>query len=552
MQEYQIIIPMSGFGERFRRAGYKIPKPFINIEGLPIIQHVINMFPGEQDFIFICNENHIKNYHIDNILNDICPTGQVISIAEHKLGPIYAVNEVMSKVSDHKQLIINYCDFFVYWHWSKFKEYIDKYNCDGALTCYRGFHPHSLGNTNYAYVRESNRDLIDIQEKKPFTDNRMQEFASSGTYHFKSKRILIDAIKYMFKNKLTINNEYYVSLAYKYLINKDYSTKIYPLQHFFQWGTPEDVSDYTYFSEMFKSIHKQKKYKKTLKHKLIVPAAGLGLRFQKKGYSVIKPLIKVSGKEMIVQSCSNISASEAYVISRKNTLKKNSFDFNFVHKIIELNKPTNGQATTAMLGVKEYLLSNNDNSKIPITITACDTSFTYNQKEFNSLLGTNYDIIVWSIKGYPNSKKFPEMYGWLEECADGSIKKVSVKKPIKNNIENAIVLGTFTFRNAEIYSKCYASLVERNGKVNSEYYIDELVNDAITMGYNCKIFLVDSYLCWGTPADLETFNYWQACFHKWNHHPYTLQSDFMIDKNDCEILVDKYSDQNFSKKEHDQ
>ena len=114
------------------------------------------------------------------------------------------------------------------------------------------------------------------------------------------------------------------------------------------------------------------------------------------------------------------------------------------------------------------------------------------------------------------------------------------------------MLGTFTFKNAEIYSKCYNALVERNGKVNSEYYIDELVNDAIAMGYNCKIFLVDSYLCWGTPADLETFNYWQSCFHKWSHHPYTMQSDFMISKNDYNILEDKYSDQNFSKNEHDQ
>ena len=112
MQDYQIIIPMSGFGERFRRAGYKTPKPLISIEGLPIIQHVINMFPGEKDFIFICNENHIKNYQIDKILGDICPTGRVISIAEHKLGPVYAVSKALSNIDDNKQLIINYCDFF--------------------------------------------------------------------------------------------------------------------------------------------------------------------------------------------------------------------------------------------------------------------------------------------------------------------------------------------------------------------------------------------------------------------------------------------------------
>jgi len=56
----QIIIPMSGFGERFRRAGYKIPKPLIEVGGKPIIAHVIDLFPGEDDFTFICNEDHLS------------------------------------------------------------------------------------------------------------------------------------------------------------------------------------------------------------------------------------------------------------------------------------------------------------------------------------------------------------------------------------------------------------------------------------------------------------------------------------------------------------
>ena len=53
----QIIIPMSGFGERFRAAGYSIPKPLIEVDGKTIIQHVVEMFPGENDITFICNKD---------------------------------------------------------------------------------------------------------------------------------------------------------------------------------------------------------------------------------------------------------------------------------------------------------------------------------------------------------------------------------------------------------------------------------------------------------------------------------------------------------------
>ena len=51
----QIIIPMSGFGERFRSAGYTVPKPLIEVEGKPIIQHVVEMFSDEDDFILTVN-----------------------------------------------------------------------------------------------------------------------------------------------------------------------------------------------------------------------------------------------------------------------------------------------------------------------------------------------------------------------------------------------------------------------------------------------------------------------------------------------------------------
>ncbi len=66
---------------------------------------------------------------------------------------------------------------------------------------------------------------------------------------------------------------------------------------------------------------------------------------------------------------------------------------------------------------------------------------------------------------------------------------------------------------------------KRKAKVNNEYYVDTAINDSIEMGLNCVVFEIESYLCWGTPNDLKTFNYWQACFHKWKGHPYKMQKD---------------------------
>ena len=56
---FQLIIPMSGFGERFKKKGYRMPKPLIEINGKPIIEYVIKMFPNTENIIFICNKEHI-------------------------------------------------------------------------------------------------------------------------------------------------------------------------------------------------------------------------------------------------------------------------------------------------------------------------------------------------------------------------------------------------------------------------------------------------------------------------------------------------------------
>ena len=69
----QIVIPMSGFGERFRIAGYTIPKSLIIVEGKTIIQHIVEMFSKEDDFIFICNKDHLADpeYKMQSTLEEL-------------------------------------------------------------------------------------------------------------------------------------------------------------------------------------------------------------------------------------------------------------------------------------------------------------------------------------------------------------------------------------------------------------------------------------------------------------------------------------------------
>ncbi|MBI4083894.1 MAG: NTP transferase domain-containing protein, partial [Candidatus Lambdaproteobacteria bacterium] len=133
----QIIVPMSGFGERFRRAGYDVPKALIPVEGRPIIAHVAGLFPGEDDFLFICNQDHLDTprYRMREQLRAIRPGGKVEGIAPHKLGPVNAVLQARAHVKLDEPVIVNYCDFACTWDYSRFKALVLESRCDGAIAC---------------------------------------------------------------------------------------------------------------------------------------------------------------------------------------------------------------------------------------------------------------------------------------------------------------------------------------------------------------------------------------------------------------------------------
>ena len=544
----QIIIPMSGYGERFRRVGYTTPKPLIEIDGKPIIAHVIDMFPGEQDFIFICNQEHLSNadYRMEEILKKYCPSGQIVGIPPHKLGPIHAVQQIEHLIDLNRPTIVNYCDFTCYWDWLHFKEFVNKSKCVGAIPAYKGFHPHTLGSTNYAYIQEKNGWIQDIQEKQPYTDNRMEEFASSGTYYFSSGQIMGDAFRHTMDQKLNVGGEYYVSLAYKPLLSENQQVAVYPLQHFMQWGTPEDVAEYNGWSKAFKALIDKEKDNSIPNGTLVIPMAGLGQRFKNEDYSETKPLISVSGLPMVIQATHSLpSAIRNVFVLRKDMdgyeqiseLLKQTFENTVIKKLDEVS---DGQATTAKIGLDAVEAITDGGLQGSITFGACDFGALYSEDKLQSLMtDSEIDVIVWGVRGNANAIRYPHMFGWIDETAC-DIHNVLVKTPLEHPESDPIVLGTFTFRSSDVFQKAITHMYERKAMINGEYYLDTIVNDALALGMKCKLFEVDSYLSWGTPNDLRTFEYWQSCFHKWPSHPYKLELDSHIPRDAISTLDKNY------------
>lgn len=513
---------MSGIGKRFLDAGYVDPKPLILVEGKPIIAHVVDMFPGETKFTFICNQDHLNNTNMRQVLMDLVPDGNVISIEPHKKGPVFAVSKVYDLLDEDEEVIVNYCDFGKNWNYKEFLDDVRSTNADGAVSAYRGFHPHMLGTINYAFIREKDHWMLEIQEKKPFTSDRMSEYASDGTYYFRTGEILKKYFDLAISEDISVNGEYYVSVVYNLLINDHLKVRIFEIDHMLQWGTPGELAEYLYWSDMFKEISLYKSSSEVdLKALNVIPMAGKGSRFTDKGFKIPKPLIPINDEPMVVSAAKSLPTSNRYVfVCQEDHLKKYPIESELSKsfkdiKIVGLNGITEGQAITVKLGLV------GEEKQRPLFIAASDNDMIYDRELLFKHLDTNNpDVIVFTFSGSPSTAKNPNMYGWVKN--DGiDVENVSVKIPISNIPQNDdAIVGSFYFKSIKLYEDILTELINRNLRINNEFYIDSMVGLAKELGYRVTVFKIKKYICWGTPDDYYTYVYWQTFFRQASWHPY--------------------------------
>lgn len=258
-----IIIPMTGYGSRFAAAGYKELKPFIKIQGKPILQWIIEgMYPGETNILFICRQEHLETIpNMREELLKIAPTAQIYGIEDWiKKGPVFDVLRAEQYIPDQEPCIINYCDFYMYWDWKAFQENVQKQECDGCVPCYTGFHPHLLPAKNlYASCLVDDEDnLIEIREKYSFEADKTKARHSPGVYYFRTGKLMKTYCQKLVDGKETLNGEYYASLLYNYMVRDGLKVWVPTnVEQFCQWGTPEDLEEYLFWTEIVRRFDKR-------------------------------------------------------------------------------------------------------------------------------------------------------------------------------------------------------------------------------------------------------------------------------------------------------
>ena len=374
-----------------------------------------------------------------------------------------------------------------------------------------------LGSDNYAFCKmDENNKILEIREKKPFTDNKMSEFASTGTYYFKKGSYVKKYFKQLMDEDLNINGEFYVSLVYNLLIRDELVNLVYEVPHMLQWGTPFDLDVYNSWSNYYRKTLEGQKEVILENCILALPMAGAGSRFKDSGYVESKPFISVNGKNMVDQAVRCLPKTDDIIYACLKGHHSPGQNTVWIDNVLD------GQACTT-----ERIINVCDPDS-SILVSACDNGVFYDADKFLDLANDEEnDIIVWTYRNNYTSHLQPEAYSWVKCDNDGNVSQVDIKKFTGTNpVKEFAITGTMFFRSKEVFSRSLDSLYENNNRTNGEFYVDSMLNEAIQLGYKVKNFEVDNYICWGTPNDLKTYEYWQKFFNKVDWHPYTYNEDY--------------------------
>ena len=229
---------------------------------------------------------------------------------------------------------------------------------------------------------------------------------------------------------------------------------------------------------------------------VLIPMAGAGSRFEQAGYTFPKPLIDVKGKPMIQVVVENLNIKANYIfIVQKSHREKYNLDtlLNLITpdcKIVEVEGVTEGAAVTALMA-KEYI--NNDQ---PLFFANSDQFVEWDSNEFMYKMNeTQADGGIVTFRATHPKWSFAK----IDE--NGLVTEVAEKNPISD----IATVGYYYWKHGSDFVKYAEQMIEKNIRVNNEFYVCPVFNQAVEDCKQIRTFDVEGMWGLGTPEDLNYY-----------------------------------------------
>lgn len=503
-----LIIPMSGQGTRYQKAGYTVPKPAIMINQEEMLSRLLTCFPQTWPSVFVMAENH-RETSLPSLVSRCRPQGKQAFIPPHTMGPLPAIEKALDSIPKDQPVLVSYCDYGMIWDANAFERFVESTRCDACLISYRGFQPHYSSPTMYAYSKMEGERVVQVKEKGAFTDQRENEYASCGAYYFRTADILRQALQFQTQHQLKLNGEYYTSLTVQALLemNPQADVRIFEIPAFFQWGTPEDLWNFEYWEKTFKNFNLNQRRPLQPVSQVLMPMAGRGSRFQHMT-SLPKPMIPIDGRPMYQWALSSLPPGKHHLVG----LEGFPLTADEKTQVLLLKETPEGQALSTQAGCQMMQFDQD------VLVSSCDHSIVLDANLWSEFMkDPQCDAAIFTVKHFPGSIRKPKDYTYVRTDASknsfAKINHVSVKSPLTDHPRTEpLLVGTFWFRQVSVMNDMIDQLKRENRRVNGELYLDSVFQMMIEAGLTVREIPLSGYINWGDPNSLNEAAYWFEVF----------------------------------------
>ena len=228
----KLIMPLAGNGQRFFDVGFKVPKPLIDIKGVPMFKRVIDNLKMDVDLTCIIREDHIKEYEIDKRIREYYPDCNLVVTPTLTEGAACTVRLACNIFNSDPMLIAN-SDQLMVWDHEGFEDLIKSNKFPGGII------PTFLPDTSepkhsYVKIDQQTDEVLDLKEKE-----MISPIATVGVYYFGDESRWCSAHENQMRVMDRTNGEYYLAPTYNYIEEK---VGIYRINKMLGMGTPEELN----------------------------------------------------------------------------------------------------------------------------------------------------------------------------------------------------------------------------------------------------------------------------------------------------------------------
>jgi NDP-sugar pyrophosphorylase family protein len=234
-----VVIPMAGLGSRFAAEGFVKPKPFIDVNGQPMIVRVLEnlSIPNAFYYLVALKEHLLAEHKLIKIIENQFPV-KFIPIDKLTEGTACTILFAREYINNDTPLLIANSDQLIAIDVNEFLIDATDRNLDGSILTFIDLEK----NPKWSFVEvDSFGHVVRLKEKEAISD-----IATVGIYYFAKGKDFVNGSIDMIISKDRVNNEFYTSHVYNYILRNNKNIGIYDIgfSKMIGLGTPSDLLKY--------------------------------------------------------------------------------------------------------------------------------------------------------------------------------------------------------------------------------------------------------------------------------------------------------------------